>query len=141
MERSSLNCKGMILDDPSTNCAECRRNVTVDIRSLVNAWSLLHEAMLVPVLLYGSETMVWREKKRSRMDNLRGLRAIRRRDRVPNARIRELCGVTKGVDERTEESVLQWFSHIEIIGSDRISIRVYESDCVGNLLIGRLRKR
>ena len=33
------------------------------------------------------------------MDNLRGVLRIRRIDRVPNARIREFCGVTKGVDE------------------------------------------
>ena len=28
---------------------------------------------------------------------------IRRMNRVPNARIRELCGVIEGVDERTED--------------------------------------
>ena len=48
--------------------------------------------------MYGSETMLWKEKVRSRiravqMDNLRG---IRRMDRVPNARIREFCRVKKG---------------------------------------------
>ena len=53
---------------------------------------------------------IWREKKRSRiwavqMDNLRGLRGIGRMDGVPNARIRELCGVTKGVDERIDEGI------------------------------------
>ena len=44
--------------------------------------------------------MLWKEKEWSRirdiqMDNLRGLLGIRRMDRVSNARIRELCGVTK----------------------------------------------
>ena len=34
------------------------------------------------------------------MDNLRDLLGIRRIDKVQNARIRELCGVTKGVDEK-----------------------------------------
>ena len=47
------------------------------------------------------------------MDNLRGLLGIRRMDRVPNARIRELCGVTKGVDERIDEGVFQCFDHVE----------------------------
>ena len=34
------------------------------------------------------------------MDNLIGLLGIRMMDMVRNAWIRELCGVTKGVDER-----------------------------------------
>ena len=44
--------------------------------------------------------MQWKERPRimaAQMDNLRGLLGIRRMNRVPNARIRELCGVTKGV--------------------------------------------
>ena len=54
---------------------------------------LLHESFLVPVLTCDGETMMWREKERSRiravqMDNLRGLLGIRRMDKVPNARIR-----------------------------------------------------
>ena len=52
------------------------------LRSLVNAWDLqleyargLHETLLIPVLMYGNETMLWKEKDRSRtrplkMDNL-----------------------------------------------------------------------
>ena len=45
--------------------------------------------------------MLW-EEERSRvravqMDNLRGLLGIRRMDRVPNARIMELCEVKKGL--------------------------------------------
>ena len=73
------------------------------IRSLINAKDLqnecakvLHETLLVLDLMYGSETMLWKDKERSRirveqMDNLRGLLGIRRMDKVPNARIREFC--------------------------------------------------
>ena len=32
---------------------------------------------------------------------------------VPNARIRELCEVKNGVDERIDEGVLRWFGHVE----------------------------
>ena len=72
----------------------------------------------MPVLTYGSETMLWKEKDRSRvgvvhMDNLRGLLCIRRMDRVPNARIRELCGEKKGLDKRIDEGVFRWFGHVE----------------------------
>ena len=47
--------------------------------------------------MYGSETMIWKEKESSRiraaqMDNLGGFLGIRSQ----NARIIELCGVTKG---------------------------------------------
>ena len=91
---------------------------------------VLHETLLVPVLTYGSETMLWKEKERSRiravhMNNLRGLLSIRRMDRVPNARIRELCGVKKGVDERIVGGVLRWFGHMLRIEKDRIAKRVY----------------
>ena len=67
------------------------------IRYLVNARSfhlecsmVLHESFLVPILAYGSETMIWREKGRCRicavqMDNLRSLLGIRRMNKVPNA--------------------------------------------------------
>ena len=50
------------------------RKVAVVIRSLVNARDLqfectrvLHETLPVPALLYVSETMIWREKERSRI--------------------------------------------------------------------------
>ena len=46
------------------------------------------------------------------MDSLRGLLGIRRVDRVPNARIKELCEVMKGLDERIDEGVLRWFAQV-----------------------------
>ena len=42
-----------------------------------------------------------------KMDNLRGLVGIMRMDKAPNARMRELCGVVKGVDERIDEGILR----------------------------------
>ena len=68
-------------------------------------------SLLVKVLLYGSGAMIWRENKRSRiravyMDNLRDLLDIRRMDRMPNAWIRELCGVPKRVDVWIAENAL-----------------------------------
>ena len=43
------------------------------------------------------------------MDSFRGLLVNRRRYIVPNTWHRELCGVTKGADERIDESILLWF--------------------------------
>ena len=138
MERGGLECEahvdgirlehvskfkylGCVLYESGTDGAECNREVVsgrrvaCDIRSMVNARDLqlerarvFHETLLVPVLTYSSETILWKEKERSRvravkMDNFRGLLGIRRMDRVPNARIRELCGVRNGLDERIDE--------------------------------------
>ena len=54
-------------------------------------------------------------------DNLRGLLCIRRTNKVPNARIRQLCGVTNGVDEMIDEGVPRWFGHVERMENDRIA--------------------
>ena len=107
---SEFKYLGCVLDESGTDGAECWRRVAGAIRSLVNVRDLqieyarvLHETLVVPVLMYDSEIMLWKEKERSRfravqMDNLRGLFGIRRVDRVRNLRISELCGVTKGID-------------------------------------------
>ena len=46
------------------------------------------------LLVYGSETMLWREEtsrvRAVQIDNLKGLLGFRRMDRIPNAQIREL---------------------------------------------------
>ena len=49
----------------------------------------MHEGMLIPVLMYGSESMVWSDKYRSKMqavqmDNLRGVLGVRRIDKMRN---------------------------------------------------------
>ena len=90
----------------------------------------------MPVLTYGSETMIWKEKERSRISLyrccLRDLLGIRRMDKVPNARERELRGVTKGVDEKIDEGVLRWFGHVERMENDRIAKRVYLGEFTGS---------
>ena len=62
---------------------------------------------------YGSETMIWREKDRSKiravqMDNLRGLLGIRRTDKVPNAPIKELGGMAKGLRKVFSDGSVMW---------------------------------
>ena len=71
------------------------------------------------------------------MENLRDSIGIRRIDKGPNARIRELCGVTRGL----MKSLLRCFSHVERMENDRIAWRVYVGVCVGSRSVGRPRKR
>ena len=98
---SKFKYLGCVLDETGTDGAECSRKVAGTIKSLVNTKDLqiecarvLHETLLVPVLTYGSDTMLWKEEiSRTRavqMDNLRDLLDIRRVDRLPNAWMREL---------------------------------------------------
>ena len=61
---------------------------------------VLHEKLIVPVLMYGSETVLWKKKELSRVravqiNNLIGLLDIRSMDRVPNVWIRVLCGLRR----------------------------------------------
>ena len=62
---------------------------------------------------------------------------IREMDKVSNALIRELCGVTKRVDERIDEGVLRWFGHVKRMENDRIAKRVYVRECAGSRSVGR----
>ena len=68
-----------VLDEAGTDGAECSRKVARGmrvasaIRSIVNVRGLqleyakvLHETLFVPFLMYGSETMLWKEKGRRR---------------------------------------------------------------------------
>ena len=80
---------GFVLDKLGIEWAKCNRKVVSGrrmpgaIMSLVNARDLqlesarvLHKTVLVPVLMYDSETMLWKKERSSitavQMDNLRG---------------------------------------------------------------------
>ena len=51
-----------------------------------------------------------------------------------------MCGASKGVDERINESVLRWFGHVERMEKDRITKRVYVGECAGSISVDRTRK-
>ena len=72
---SEFKYLGCVLDESGTNWAECSRKVASGrkvagaIRSLVKARDLqlecarvLHKTLLVPVLMYDSKTMLWKER-------------------------------------------------------------------------------
>src|SRR5678815_5288590 len=127
-----------MLDEKGTDDAECSgkvvncRKVAGAIKSLVDVKRLslecarvLREDMLLPVVMYSSETMVWNKRHRSKvqcvqMNNLRGVLGVRRIDKMRNERIREMCGVKKGVNERINESMLRWFGHVERMNDSRL---------------------
>src|SRR5678816_1446621 len=63
--------------------------------------------------------------------NLRGMLGVKRINKVRNERIREWCGVKKGVNERINESMLRWFGHVERMNESRLVKRMYSGECVG----------
>ena len=112
------------------------RRFVGSIRYLVNAKGLqleydrvFHETLFMAVLMYGSESMIRKEKDRStikvlQMDNIRGLIGIKGMDKVLNTWIRVLYGVSKGIEERVD-GVLWWSSHLERTENDNIVKRMY----------------
>ena len=62
-------------------------------------------------------------------------------ERFPNARIRELCRVRKGLDERIDEGVLLRFGHVERLEKDKIAKRVYVGEYAGSRSVGKPPKR
>ena len=66
---------------------------------------------------------------------------VRRIDKMRNERIRELCGVKKGVNERINESILRWFGHVERMDDSRLVKLMYSGECVRNRLAGRPKKK
>src|SRR5678815_191057 len=96
--------------------------------------------------MYSSETMVWNKRYRSKvhcvqMDNLRGVLGVKRIDKMRNERIRELCGVKKGVKERINESTLRWFGQVERMNDSRLVKRMHSGECVENRPGGRPKKK
>ena len=103
---SEFKYLGFVLYESGTDEADCHRNlvsgrrVAGAITSLVNARGLqlecvrvMHETLLLSVAMYCSKTILWKEKKKSRIraaqiDNLRGFLRIRRIDKISIARIR-----------------------------------------------------
>ena len=71
---SEFKCLGCVLDVSVTDEAECRRKSLSGRKvagALVNPRGLqlhyarvLHETLLVPVITYGSETLIFKEKER-----------------------------------------------------------------------------
>ena len=106
----------------------------------------LYEGVVVPTLLYGSETWSLNASERKRfevteMKCLRSMCGVSIRDRVRNEEIRRRCGGGVRIEERVDRSVLRWYGHVERMGTERVVKRVYESSVDGKRARGRPRLR
>ena len=99
----------------------------------------LRDGIIVPTLTYASETWVWNERQRSRiqaveMSFLRGACGVGRMDGESNERVYERLGMSSkgegvkcGVVEWVKRNTLRWFGHIERMDESVMTKKVYKS--------------
>ena len=104
----------------------------------------LHEAILIPTLLYGSETLYLNGRAKERvnavaMSNLRCAAGVSRIDRVRNEDVEYACGIEKGTIRRMNEKQLSWYGHVCRMNEVRMVKKIYVSECGGRRPRGRPR--
>merc|ERR1712121_55348 len=87
------------------------RNVTLGVKRE------LYERIVVPTVMYGSETWAMRAEEKNKLDVtemncLRSMCGVTRRDRVRNEVVRRRVGVSETLSKRVERKVLKWFGHV-----------------------------
>ncbi len=109
----------------------------------------LRNSILLPTLMYGSETWTWNRAQQSRvctveMSYLSGECGVTRWDGESNESVYNSCGmgsrangVNCGVVEWMKRNTLRWFGHIERMGSEEFVKKVYMSESVGPNRRGR----
>ena len=112
----------------------------------MEAKKAVYNSVVVPTVLYGSETWVCQNKHVSKI-NAVGMRYLRsacgktRRDKMKNEWIRNECGIKATLNDVYERSTLRWFGHVERMSNKRLTKRVYEGKVDGKLGKGRPKKR
>ncbi|KAG7300726.1 hypothetical protein JYU34_015052 [Plutella xylostella] len=106
----------------------------------------VHGGVLVPTLMYGSESWVWQKKNESRvnaveMRSLRSMCGLKLNDRIRNSIIRERVGVKEDVVTKIEKGMLRWFGHIERMDERRLTKEIYCAEMNGCVGRGRPRRK
>jgi len=101
----------------------------------------LYEKVVVPTVMYGSETWANRVAERNKLDVmemncLRSMCGVTRMDRLRNE-IRGRVGVREKISERVDREMLKWFGHVVPMRDERLTMKVYESEVEGVRSRGR----
>ncbi|MFA0954709.1 RNA-directed DNA polymerase, partial [Klebsiella pneumoniae] len=105
----------------------------------------VYNSVLVPTVLYGSESWVCLAEHTSKV-NAVGMSFLRyvcgktRMDKVRNEWVMSQCGVKETLCERSESNMLRWFGHVGRMGDERIVKQVYECVTEGDRPRGAPRK-
>ena len=102
----------------------------------------LYERIVVPTVMYGSETwgMKLGDRKKlnvAEMKCLRSICGVTRMNRWSNVRVRRRVGVHEELSGRVDRKVLKWYGHVERMDSERLTKRVYISEVEGERRRGR----
>ena len=102
----------------------------------------LYERIVVPTVMYGSETWGMNVVERNKLDVaemkcMRSMCGVTRWDRLRNETVRERVGVSEPMSERVDRKILKWFGHVERMGNERLTKKVYISEVSGVRRIGR----
>jgi hypothetical protein len=105
----------------------------------------IRNSILLPTLLYGSESWVLQARHTSRinavdMSYMRGICGKSRWDHVKNVDIMNECGINESVNQMHERSVLRWFGHVERMDDGRLTKQIYKGSVNGRRGKGRPRK-
>ncbi|GBP24043.1 hypothetical protein EVAR_10144_1 [Eumeta japonica] len=78
---------------------------------------VIHNGVLIPMLMYGSESWVWQKKNKNRINpmEMRSLRTIYRvslKNRYRDSDVRKRWSLKEDVRTRVEKDMLRWFGHV-----------------------------
>lgn len=108
----------------------------------MDAKKRLYESVVVPTVLYGSETWGMKEAEKRRLDVLemnclRSMVGVTRMDRIRNEEVRRRTGVVRELSSRVDQRVLRWFGHMERMSEERLVKKVMNSEVIGRRARGR----
>jgi len=142
----SIMCKHGSMDGETRERAVQGRKVVGSLGRIMKGRTVslevkkgLRDGVIVPTITYASETWVWNESQRSRiqaveMSYLRTACGVSRLDGESNESVYNRFGMTSrgegmkcGVVEGVKRSTLRWFGHMERMDESEMTKRVYMS--------------
>ena len=113
-------------------------------RGLIKAKKCLYKGVIVPTVLYGTEAWGMRSVERRKVNVLelkcfRRLVGVSQIDRVRIEQVRRRAGIEKELTCRSDQRVLRWFGHVEIMEEYRMARRVLMAEVSERRVRGRPR--
>jgi len=147
------------ISDDGRSIADIRRRIGLTyaaFNKLGNVWNCrslstttkkkVFEALITPILLYGSECWTMRKEDEMRinvaeMNWLRKIRGVSRLQHIRNEDIRRQLGMRETMVERVKKRRLQWFGHVSRMNNERLPYLALHTQLAGTRSRGRQRTR